>query len=278
VYLSGVEDSRRVSILKLDDGGPVRLDDEVVVEEPLEIRVNHHSLGITMRTPGHDFDLAVGMLYTEGLIRSIHEIGTIAYCATEEDLDLRNVASVSLVDSSREFQSTRAGWANSGCGICGATAIDTICGAVKSLRSAFTIPLEVLCDLPERLRGAQANFTRTGGIHAAGLFDATGRLRVLREDIGRHNAVDKAVGAAVRSGIDTAELILLVSGRLGFEIAQKSVMAGIPVVASVSAPSSLAIELARECGTTTVGFLRGRSMNLYTHPERITDAFSKPVA
>lgn len=243
--------------------------DDIVVEEPLEIRANGDSLGITMRTPGDDFDLAIGLLWTEGFITSVDEIGTIAYCPDEAEPALRNVVNVGLVESARRFESTRKTWANSSCGICGKSTIASIRSHTKPVQNSMTVSRNVLAELPHRLRSNQKNFSRTGGIHGAALFDPSGNLLLIREDIGRHNAVDKTLGAALRAGLRVGDTILMVSGRLGFEIAQKAAMARVPVVASVSAPSSLAVELANEFGVTTVGFLRDRSMNIYSHPERI---------
>ncbi|HEY2380110.1 MAG TPA: formate dehydrogenase accessory sulfurtransferase FdhD [Terriglobia bacterium] len=264
-----MRDTKRVSIVKIEERKPRRIDDDLVMEEPLEIRVNGESVSVTMRTPGHDFDLAVGFLWTEQIINSREEIGTIAYCPDEEQPDLKNIVNVVLVDSRRKLESSRRLWSNSSCGLCGKATLDSIRKVCKPVSSTVVISEDVLCSLPGRLREAQANFERTGGIHAAGLFDALGTLRILREDIGRHNAVDKVLGAALTEGLEVSDAILMVSGRLGFEIAQKAVAAGVPIVASISAPSSLAVELAADFNMTAVGFLRGRSMNIYSNPERI---------
>ncbi|PYS35491.1 MAG: formate dehydrogenase accessory sulfurtransferase FdhD [Acidobacteria bacterium] len=264
-----MRDSSRVSVVKVEETQSQRVDDDVVIEEPLEIRVNGDSLSVTMRTPGDDFDLAVGLLWTEGIIRSRDEIGTIAYCPDEEQPELKNIVNVVLVDTTRKIESSRRLWSNSSCGLCGKATLESIHQVCQPVASSIVISRELLFSLPSRLRQAQANFERTGGIHAVGLFDEQGSLLVLREDIGRHNAVDKVLGAALVGGLPVSETIMMVSGRLGFEIAQKALVAGIPVVASISAASSLAIELANDLGMTTIGFLRGRSMNVYSHPERI---------
>src|SRR5437867_683160 len=265
-----MRDLKRLPILKLDGEQQKHIEDEVVVEEPLEVRVNGQSLSVTMRTPGDDFDLATGMLWTEGVIHSCDEIGTIAYCPDEEDPDLKNIINVSLQDTSRKWEASRRLWANSSCGLCGKATLEAIRQACKPITSTATTTDELLYSLPSHLRQAQSNFERTGGIHAAALFDAGGQLLLLREDLGRHNAVDKLLGAALRGGtISLSETIMLVSGRLGFEIAQKALAAGVPIVVSISAPSSLAIELGRDFGMTMIGFLRGGSMNIYTCPERI---------
>jgi FdhD protein len=265
-----MRDSRRVSILRIDDAKSHRIDDDVVIEEPLEIRVNGDSVSVTMRTPGDDFDLAVGLLCTEGIIRSRDEIGTIAYCPDEEQPELRNVVNVVLVDPARKIESSRRFWSNSSCGLCGKATLDAIHQSCQQITSSIRVSSDLLFSLPSQLRQAQANFERTGGIHAVALFDERGSLLVLREDIGRHNAVDKVLGAAFVGGLPLSETVMMVSGRLGFEIAQKAVVGGVPIVASISAASSLAVELAAEFGLTAIGFLRGRSMNVYSHPERIT--------
>jgi FdhD protein len=267
-----------VSLLSLDEVEAKTIDDEVVVEEPLEIRVNGVSLGITMRTPGDDFDLARGFLWTEGLVQTPEEIGTIAYCPDEERPDLMNVVNVQLTDRNRQIAQIRNTWMNSSCGICGKTTVEAIRKGTRPVRSTLAVDRGALNEMPERLRAQQQLFSRTGGIHAAGLFDFRAALLAIREDIGRHNAVDKVLGAAWDKGIPTNEAILMVSGRLGFEILQKAVAAGIPIVASVSAPSSLAISLAAELGVTAIGFVRGSSMNIYTHPYRVTYGPSQPAS
>jgi FdhD protein len=264
-----MRDLKRVGVLKLDEEQRKHIEDEVVVEEPLEVRVNGESVSVTMRTPGDDFDLAVGLLWTEGIIQSASEIGTIAYCPDEEQPELRNIVNIGLVDANRRLESSRRLWSNSSCGLCGKATLDAIHQVCRPIESTVTIAYDILCSLPSRLRQAQANFDRTGGIHAAAVFEPEGKLLILREDLGRHNAVDKVLGAAMREGIGLTNCVMMVSGRLGFEIAQKAVVAGIQVLASISAPSSLAIELAQEFGMTTIGFLRGPSMNIYTHPNRV---------
>jgi FdhD protein len=264
-----MRDLKRFPVLKLDEEHQKHIEDEVVVEEPLEIRMNGEGVSVTMRTPGHDFDLVTGLLWTEGLIQSYGEIGTMAYCPDENYPALKNVVNVRLVDASRKPNSSRRSWANSSCGLCGKTTIEAIHQACKPIESTATTTYDVLCSLPPRLRQAQINFEHTGGIHAVALFDLQGTLLLLREDIGRHNAVDKVLGAALAANLPLGSTIMMVSGRLGFEIAQKGVIGGIPVVASISAPSSLAIELANDFNMTAIGFLRGGSMNVYTHPERV---------
>jgi FdhD protein len=264
-----MRDLKRLRVLKIDEEHEKHIEDEVVVEEPLEIRVNGESLSVTMRTPGYDFDLAVGLLFTEGIVRSRNEIGTIAYCPDEEQPELKNVVNVVLADTGRKIESSRRLWSNSSCGLCGKATLEAIRQVCRPIHSAISVSHDLLYSLPSRLRDAQATFQRTGGLHAAALFDAQCNMLLLREDIGRHNAVDKVVGAALMGGFLRGDTVMMVSGRLGFEIAQKAVMAGIPIVASISAPSSLAVELANDFGMTAIGFLRGHSMNVYSHPERV---------
>src|SRR5438105_5620498 len=194
----------------------------------------------------------------------------MAYCPDEKYPELKNVVNVGLLDKKRRLESSRRVWTNSSCGLCGKATLDAIRQACKPITSALTAACDLLYSLPVRLREAQSNFERTGGIHAAALFDVQGNLMILREDIGRHNAVDKVLGAGLSANVTFGEAVMMVSGRLGFEIAQKSAVAGIPIIASISAPSSLAIELAEELQMTAIGFLRGRAMNIYTHPERVS--------
>ncbi|NMO54453.1 formate dehydrogenase accessory sulfurtransferase FdhD [Actinoplanes sp. TBRC 11911] len=249
--------------------------DDLAAEEPLEIRVRKEPLAVTMRTPGQDIDLAMGFLLTEGVISAADDVVTAQLCAGTDTPNTYNVVDVVLgpdvpppaTDPTRNFYTT------SSCGVCGKASID----AVRT-RSRYrvgddpmTVAARTLAELPDRLRTAQRTFERTGGLHAAGLFTAAGELLVLREDVGRHNAVDKVIGWALREGrLPLTGHVLLVSGRASFELTQKAWMAGIPVLAAVSAPSTLAAELADEAGMTLIGFLRGPSMNVYTSPERVT--------
>ncbi|WP_434742178.1 formate dehydrogenase accessory sulfurtransferase FdhD [Micromonospora sp. SH-82] len=276
----------RRPILRIDldtppDRRSVRRPDSLSVEEPLEIRVGpagpgrRRPLAVTMRTPGDDLDLAVGFLLTEGLIRSADDVLTAQLCAGAETPNTYNVVDVVLAPGVPEptTDPTRNFYTTSSCGVCGKASIDSV--RTRSLFTVtddpVTVAAEVLADLPDRLRAAQRAFARTGGLHAAGLFTADGDPVVLREDVGRHNAVDKVVGWAVRERrLPLAGHLLLVSGRASFELTQKAWMAGVPLLAAVSAPSSLAVDLADEAGITLVGFLRDRSMNVYTHPGRIT--------
>jgi FdhD protein len=268
----------RRPVLKIDlaaTGAPRQRPDDLAAEEPLEIRVRKTPLAVTMRTPGQDIDLAMGFLLTEGVIRSADDVVTAQLCAGTDTPNTYNVVDIVLgahvpppdTDPSRNFYTT------SSCGVCGKASIDAI-----RTRSQFdvasdpvTVPAQVLAELPDRLRAAQRTFERTGGLHAAGLFTAAGELLVLREDVGRHNAVDKVIGWALREGrLPLTGHVLLVSGRASFELTQKAWMAGLPMLAAVSAPSTLAAELADEAGMTLVGFLRGPSMNVYAGSQRVT--------
>ena len=273
-----MRDTQSIELVRIRESTVDRVFDDVVVEEPLEIRVNGESIGITMRTPGDDFDLATGLLWTEGFIRSASEVGTIAYCPDEQQPEVRNVVNVTLADSYRRIESGRKTWANSSCGLGGKATIESIRASVRPIESRASVDRSILSNLPGRMRLGQSNFERTGGIHAAGLFETNGRLVLIREDLGRHNAVDKLLGAALRQEIDVGAALLMVSGRLGFEIAQKAAIAGIHIVASVSAPSSLALELAADLGITAVGFVRDGSMNVYTHSERILNGLPEHPA
>ncbi|MDG4804072.1 formate dehydrogenase accessory sulfurtransferase FdhD [Micromonospora sp. WMMD980] len=276
----------RRGVLRIDLGATderrarVRRQDTMAVEEPLEIRVGpagpgrRRPLAVTMRTPGDDLDLAIGFLLTEGLIRSAEDVHTAQLCAGADTPNTYNVVDVVLSPGVPEpaTDPTRNFYTTSSCGVCGKASIESV-----RTRSRFAVredPLkvtaELLAALPDRLRAAQRAFDRTGGLHAAGLFDADGELLVLREDVGRHNAVDKVVGWAARADrLPLAGHVLLVSGRASFELTQKAWMAGVPLLAAVSAPSTLAAELAEEAGMTLVGFLRGPTMNVYTGTQRV---------
>lgn len=256
--------------------GSVRRVDSLAVEEPLELRVGGASLTVTMRTPGHDVELAHGFLLSEGSIVGRADVRTARYCDSldDEGRNTYNVLDLELADgvpapTPRAFLTTAA------CGVCGKAALDDV--RVRSAHPPAADPLRmdpaVLALLPDRLRAAQRVFESTGGLHAAGLFTADGEPLWVREDVGRHNAVDKVLGAALLADrLPAAGTVLMVSGRASFELTQKAAMAGVPVLAAVSAPSSLAAELADEQGITLVGFLRGTTMNVYTHPERLDHA------
>lgn len=239
--------------------------DELTIEEPLEIRIAKTTVATTMRTPGHDDELAAGFLVTEAII---HASGDIVKISGRE-----NVATIQLRAGVKPKLSSaqRFGTISSSCGLCGKESIDAIRQNFAPITSNdFRIDIAVLLSLPEKLRANQSDFARTGGIHAAGVFDSKGESLIVREDIGRHNAVDKAIGRAFLDGkLPLDRHLLLVSGRASFEIMQKALAAGIPIVASVSAPSSLAMEFARESNQTLVGFLRPPSFNIYSHVERV---------
>ncbi|MCX4626584.1 MULTISPECIES: formate dehydrogenase accessory sulfurtransferase FdhD [unclassified Streptomyces] len=255
--------------------------DTLVAEEPLEIRLSGKPLAITMRTPGDDFALAVGFLVSEGVLGSASDVQAVTYCegATEDGSNTYNVVNVQLAPGVvlPDITLERNVYTTSSCGLCGKASLDAVRTATRfplrrsAAEDTVRIPAELLGELPDRLRAAQKVFDRTGGLHAAGLFSPQGELLDLREDVGRHNAVDKIVGRAFQAGLlPLAGAVLLVSGRASFELAQKAVMAGIPILAAVSAPSSLAVDLALESGLTLVGFLRGQNMNIYAGEERIT--------
>ena len=268
-------------ITRWADAEPTQVEDELVVEEPLEIRVGQQSLIVVMRTPGHDFELAAGFLYTENLITSGDDIEIIAYCDEEvsETQDpsllssLQNIVNVQLME---ELDlDTQSGWqrnfhANASCGLCGKMTIESVRQQVSPLNSGFDVDQAVFYQLNDRLRTAQSVFERTGGLHAAGLFNEKGELLIVREDIGRHNAVDKVIGQALLADMVPLERhILMVSGRASFEIVQKALFARIPVIAAVSAASTLAVDLAEEGNLTLIGFMRGQRMAVYSCPERI---------
>jgi FdhD protein len=284
---------RRIRRFDLSGAGPVALDrpDTLAAEEPLEIRVGppgqrRSALAVTMRTPGDDLDLAIGFLLTEGIITAADDVATAQLCAGTDAPNTYNVVDVVLAphvpppgtDPTRHFYTT------SSCGVCGKASIDAV-----RVRSRYDVAADdvrvaaaTLVQLPDRLRAAQRAFDRTGGLHAAGLFDGgTGAALCVREDVGRHNAVDKVVGWAARAGrLPATGQVLMVSGRASFELVQKAALAGIPVLAAVSAPSTLAAQLAEETGLTLVGFLRGTTFNVYTAQHRVTgppSAGSRPA-
>jgi len=245
--------------------------DELTVEEPLEIRLGDRTVATTMRTPGHDEELATGFLLSEAIFRNRNEIEKFSRPATVRNRE--NIIIVQLGPSvkARTSSAQRFGTISSSCGLCGKESIDAIRQNFPPIESkSFRIDIKTLISLPAKLREQQSDFARTGGIHAAGIFAADGKALVVREDIGRHNAVDKAIGRALLDGkIPLDRHLLLVSGRASFEIVQKALAAGIPIVASVSAPSSLAMNFARENNQTLIGFLRPPSFNIYSHIERV---------
>jgi FdhD protein len=277
---------RRVTRVSVETGARTT-EDFLAAEEPLEIRVGGTALAVTMRTPGHDFELAAGFLVSEGVVVATEEISATRYCAgaTADGANTYNVVDVSLAPGVAQPDPSleRNFYTTSSCGLCGKASIDAVRTHshwdVHSDDVAVTAAM--LATFPSLLRAGQDVFEKTGGLHAAGLFDGrTGELLVLREDVGRHNAVDKVVGWALTNGmLPLRGTVLMVSGRSSFELTQKALMAGIPFLAAVSAPSSLAAELATEAGITLVGFLRGSSMVVYSRPDRLdAGSASSPAA
>ncbi|QLE74701.1 formate dehydrogenase accessory sulfurtransferase FdhD [Streptomyces rectiverticillatus] len=297
--------TERRRVIRIRDGAVSARPDTLVAEEPLEIRLNGKPLAITMRTPGDDFALAAGFLVSEGVLGRTDELANIVYCAgatkevpvvtvgappavagagagaganTYNVVDVRLAPGVPVPDVTLE----RNVYTTSSCGLCGKASLDAVRTTARHPLSdgpegPMRLEPALLSSLPDRLREAQRVFDRTGGLHAAALFSADGELLDAREDVGRHNAVDKIVGRALQQGLlPLSGTVLMVSGRASFELAQKAVMAGIPVLAAVSAPSSLAVDLAAETGLTLVGFLRGASMNVYAGEQRI--ALREPAA
>jgi len=261
----------RRKVVRIDGDTSVIRPDTLVVEEPLEIRVGGQVITVTMRTPGDDMDLAAGFLVSEGVVSRTDELLTMRFCAGA-DGTAENSYNVLDLDLAVPAPKARASYTTSSCGICGTASLE----AVRTTTSydvaddALTLSPALLATLPDRLRRAQRVFDKTGGLHAAGLFSCTGKLLCLREDVGRHNAVDKVVGWALREGrLPLSGTVLMVSGRASFELVQKAWMAGIPCLAAVSAPSSLAVDLANEAGMTLIGFLRGASMNVYSGTQRV---------
>lgn len=257
---------------RITAAGVISRPDTLAVEEPLELRIGGTALTVTMRTPGHDIDLAHGFLFSEGIIESADDIVSARYCAGTDDQG-RNTYNVLDIELRTPVPIRPRGFVtNSSCGLCGTTALEQV-----RTRSRFRLPAAaprvdpaVLAAMPGELRSRQSVFDATGGLHAAGLFTPDGRALVVREDVGRHNAVDKVVGWALREGhVPAHDTVLIVSGRASFELVQKAVMAGIPVLGAVSAPSSLAVDLAADSGLTLAGFLRGETMNIYSGVDRI---------
>ena len=275
--------SHEVTIQRMSATGIEAAQDALAVEEPLEIRVGFwregrretRPISITMRTPGHDLELAVGFLFTEGLITGREDIFSVQHCglpvsgAAETNtvrVDLRPNVAIDLTRLERHFYTT------SSCGVCGKTSIEALQAGrpLTPMEDALQVTEEVILRLPPTLRAAQSVFDATGGLHAAALFDTNGNLLALREDVGRHNALDKLIGASVGAGeTPLRDRLLLVSGRASFELVQKALMANIPVLAAVGAPSSLAVELANQFGMTLAGFVRERRFNIYCGPQRI---------
>jgi FdhD protein len=270
----------QTGIIKVNSAGMHTQDDMLAAEEPLEIRISFYvsgrrmekSISVTMRTPGNDFDLATGFLFTEGIIKCMNDINTIKHCNGLHEnvvrIELKDDVEVELGRLERNFYTT------SSCGVCGKSSIEavkTICRSVASKNDDLRFSSDTIYSLPAILRGRQDVFDVTGGLHACGLFDTSGNLLIAREDVGRHNALDKLIGSVLNQTVISFDSsLLLLSGRASFELIQKAYMAGIKVVAAIGAPSSLAVQVAEEFGMTLIGFLRNKSFNIYTCAERIT--------
>jgi FdhD protein len=256
-------------------GGAESGRDRVAVEEPMEVRVNGASFAVIMRTPGADRDLAAGFLLAEDVIRSADEIGTIEYCEDVTAEGRGNTINVTVSGGAVDRLSVRLGdrrqvMMTASCGLCGRLTIESLQARVRAVDGDWTVRGDVIASLPDQLRRSQAVFESTGGLHAAGLFDRSGQLELSAEDVGRHNAVDKIAGRTLLEGRHPlGASILMVSGRTSFELVQKALLAGVPLLAAVSAPSSLAIELAEQSNITLCGFVRGPRFNIYSHAHRI---------
>jgi len=269
--------TERRKVIRIRDGAISSRPDTLVAEEPLEIRLNGKPLAITMRTPGDDFALAAGFLVSEGVLTQHNDLRNIVYCAgaTTDGSNTYNVVDVTTTPGLPipDITLERNVYTTSSCGLCGKASLDAVRTTTRwpiNDTPPVRIEPDLLASLPDRLRAAQHVFDRTGGLHAAALFTEHGELLDTREDVGRHNAVDKLIGRALQhNNLPLSRAILLVSGRASFELAQKAVMAGIPILAAVSAPSSLAVDLATETGLTLIGFLRGHSMNVYAGEHRL---------
>jgi FdhD protein len=266
--------SRAVAVVRIG-AERSREDDQVAVEEPMEVRVNGAPFAVIMRTPGRDRELAAGFLLAEDVIRGSRELATIEYCQDTNEEGRGNTLNVTVIEGAVERLAVRLGerrqvMMTASCGLCGRRTIETLRSRVATVEGNWTIEADRLRQLPAQLRDAQQVFETTGGLHAAGLFDRDGTLRHVAEDVGRHNAVDKIIGRHVlQDALPLSNSIMIVSGRTSFELVQKALLAGIPFIAAVSAPSSLAIELAEASGITLCGFLRGERFNVYAHDQRI---------
>jgi FdhD protein len=266
---------RSIAVVRVRGGVPATHQDHAATEEPLEVRLHNQPFAVIMRTPGADRELAAGFLFAERVITGADDLGTIAHCTDAAADHPENVVNVTLTNGSAAsiaalLAGRRQVTTSSSCGMCGRRTIDSLAADAAAIPSAWTVDASIIASLPERLRACQAVFDETGGLHAAGLFARDGRLVDIAEDVGRHNAVDKIVGRMLmREALPLSDYLLCVSGRTSFEIVQKAVFAGIPIVAAVSAPSTLAIDLAGDLGVTLVGFIRGETFNIYAHAERV---------
>ena len=260
-------------MVRLRAGATTPRPDTLAVEEPMELRVGGEHVAVTMRTPGDDFELATGFLLTEGVIGAAQDVVSVRYCVDGRPDPTHNVVDVTLAPHVAAPDVARSFFVSSSCGVCGKDSLDKVRTVARwqVADDPVRVSPTVLAGLPDRLRAGQAVFRRTGGLHAAGLFTPDGELLCLREDVGRHNAVDKVVGWAVTAGrLPLRGCILQVSGRASFELVQKAWMAGVPVMSAVSAPSTLAVDLAAEAGITLAGFVRDGGMNLYAGAGRVT--------
>ena len=261
--------SRSDRVLRYSGGSSAERDDQLAVEEPLEIRVEGHSVAVVMRTPGHDRELAAGFLLTENLIRAREDIFDVTQCgssATDQvvNVTLRNPAAFDPAKLTRHV------FSSSSCGVCSKATIDAVRQQFQAIESDCRVRAEVILQLPSRLREKQETFEQTGGLHACALFESDGKLVALHEDVGRHNALDKLIGGALLDGsLPLRDRVLFLSGRVSFEMMQKALAAGIPIVAAISAPTTLAADFARESGQTLIGFVRDETMNVYAGAERM---------
>lgn len=277
-------------VRRISSGGVEEVADVLAIEEPLEIRLvfpngTHKAVSITMRTPGDDGELAVGFLFTEGILKSAEQVKQVRHCGLKIDkvngtidrvsalnsntirVDLADGVEVDLKKLERHFYTT------SSCGVCGKSSIEALQTGASRITGGLRVDVGTVHRLPEILRAAQSTFDKTGGLHASALFDADGTLDIVREDVGRHNALDKVIGTKfLENEMPLSDKILLVSGRASFELVQKALMAGIPILAAVGAPSSLAVELAKEFGMTLIGFVRDGRFNIYSGEERVTES------
>lgn len=271
---------RSVAIVRVGRGLRASERDDVATEEPLEVRVQGAPFAVIMRTPGADCELAAGFLYAERVLERPESLGTIGHCTDPDAEHPGNIVQVTLAggvsaEVARRLAERRQVAMTSSCGLCGRRTIESLRAEAPAIPRAWQVPASLVAALPALVREQQPAFDRTGGLHAAGLFTHDGRLVQLAEDVGRHNAVDKIIGRQIMAeALPLGDHLLCVSGRTSYEIVQKAWLAGIPLVAAVSAPSSLAVDLAEAAGITLVGFVRGDRFNVYSHPERILDVAS----
>lgn len=268
---------RKVTVTRVGRTAQAGREDVAAAEEPLDVRLQGQSFAIIMRTPGDDRALAAGFLFAERVIRRSDDIGAVEHCRHPDQMQAHHVVNVFLRGDAaaaalKHLEQRRRVIANSSCGVCGRASIEELRSDIPPLTASSPVHAAVIGTLPGALRQRQVTFDETGGLHAAGLFDLSGTLVASAEDVGRHNAVDKVIGAMLlEDRLPLPHMILMVSGRLSFEIVQKAWLAGVPVLAAVSAPTSLAIDLAREAGITLIGFVRDRGFNIYAHEVRILD-------